>query len=86
MADALCHFAVVALAEFLNPTRRIHQLLFTRIEGMTHRADLNAQIVGERGAGYKTIAASTLNFNVLVLGVNVFFHGILIFRNKGARL
>lgn len=69
----------VFLAEFVNTTRCIDQLLFTGEEGMALRTDFNGDITDGR-MGLKFIAARAANSAEFILRVNSFFHYFLLGR------
>ncbi len=60
----------IFLAEFLDPTSGIHNLLLSRIKRVTLRAHFDAKIVVHRGAGFEAIAATTRHGHFVVLRMN----------------
>jgi hypothetical protein len=69
-------FHAVTLAEFLDATRSVNDLLLARIERMAGRAHFDVKLVlAQRGTGYKRAAARAGHSDVFVIGVNAGFHG-----------
>jgi hypothetical protein len=64
---------VVFLPEPLNPSRRIHQLLFAGEEGVAGRANFHLDVF-DRGTGLDHIAAGAGNFGHFIPGMNLLFH------------
>ena len=67
-------FLPVFPAKALNATGRIQQLLFPSEEWMTLRTDFRGDFVFLRGPRRESIAAMTLDRNIFVTRMNVFFH------------
>ena len=73
----LCLFTVF-LAELLNPPGSIDDFLLARIEGMTDRAYFDMQGLAHGGTGLERIAATAAYGDFLIIGVNFWFHGIIL--------
>ena len=54
---------------------RVHDALFTRIEGVAVRAHFDGQVRAQRGAGDEGIAAGAADGDFFVLGMDGGFHG-----------
>ena len=67
----------VALAEFVDATRRIHDLLFAGVERMAHRADFDMQRLTDRRTRGEGIPATASHLDFSVLWVYAGFHCIL---------
>src|SRR5262249_38691538 len=65
---------LVALAEALDSSRRVHQLLLAGEEGVALAADLDAQLLLGR-AGRPGLAARVVDEDLVILGVQVLLHG-----------
>lgn len=72
-ADGL--LARVLLAELVDATCGIDDLLLAGKERVAGRADIKVQIIARGGLGLKTVTAATVNGNLAVIGVNFRFHG-----------
>jgi hypothetical protein len=78
--DRLCRglLAAVLLAELLDPTRRIDDLLLAREKRVTRRTHFHLEIFAQRGARLEGIPATAGNRDFLVVGVDLVFHGIVL--------
>src|SRR5437667_10705283 len=66
----------VALAELLDATRCIDDLLLAGVERMARRADFNVQRLVDRRARLERDAAAAGHVNFAVLGMDVGFHSL----------
>jgi hypothetical protein len=64
----------VFLAELINATTGIHDLLFARIEGMAVRTDFDLQIVPKRRARDERVPAAAHHGRIFVFGMNSGLH------------
>ncbi len=64
----------VFLAEFIDATARIDDLLLARVKRMTGRAYLDREIVRERRTRCELVATATSDFDVAVVGMDIGFH------------
>ncbi len=64
----------VFLAEFVDATARVDDLLLARVKRMTGRAYLDREIVRERRTRCELVAAATSDFDVAVVGMDIGFH------------
>src|ERR1700682_6330737 len=64
----------VALAELLDPSGGIDDLLLARIERVTRRAHLDVQRLVDRRTRLERDAAAACHVDLAVLGMNVGFH------------
>jgi hypothetical protein len=74
----LLYFFTVFLAEFLNPACGIDNFLLARIEGMTDRTYFDMQGLAHGGTGLERIAATAAYGEFLIIGVNFWFHEIIL--------
>src|SRR4030066_2143025 len=73
-APLLFHAHAVLLAEFVDTAAAVHDLLLAGEKRVAKRADFDAQILAEGGAGDKAVATGAGHFDFFVLGMNAFFH------------
>jgi hypothetical protein len=66
--------ATELLAEFLDATGGVDELLLASEERMAGAADIDAD-AGRRAAGLECVAAGTADFTILVFRMNFSFHG-----------
>ena len=64
----------VLLAELVDPTARIDDLLLTCIKGVARRAHFDHEIFAERGTRRELVAATAGDLDICVVGMNVGFH------------
>ena len=67
-------FYPILAAEFVDPPRSINQFLLAGVEGVTGRAHVNMQVLGQGRARTEGIAATAGNGDLLVLGMDFGFH------------
>jgi hypothetical protein len=67
-------FHAVFLAEFLNATGGVDNLLLAGVERMTLRADFDVQVFGHGRVGLERVAAATGHGDFVVRWVNIGFH------------
>src|SRR5574340_615421 len=66
--------ARVALAELLDPSGRVDDLLLACVEGMASRAHLDVKRLVDRGARRKRVAAAARHLDFAILRMNTGFH------------
>jgi len=66
--------AGVALAEFLDPSRGVDDLLLARVERVASRTHFDVQRLVNRRAGDERITAAARHLNFAVLRMNARFH------------
>src|SRR5687767_8489246 len=66
--------AGVLLAEFVDATAGVDDLLFARIERVAVRAHLDLQVVAKRRARREGVPAAAGHGDLFVLGMNCVFH------------
>jgi hypothetical protein len=71
-----CLLHAVLLAELLDPSGGINNLLLAGIEGVALRAHFNVQILGHRGVRLEGITAAAVHGDFVVVGVNFRFHDL----------
>ena len=64
----------VLAAELVDPATGVDDFLLARVERMTGRADLDCEVLTERAASRELVAATTGNFDIAVIGMDVGFH------------
>ena len=64
----------VLFAEFVYTPARIDNLLFARVKRVARGANFNKEILAERRTRFKFVAATTGDFDPVVIGVNIGFH------------
>jgi hypothetical protein len=67
----------VFAAELVDATAGIDDFLLAGVKRMTCRADLDVEVVTQRGAGREFVTAATGNFHFLVVGVYLGLHWIV---------
>lgn len=67
-------FLPVASVEAVHPTRRIYQLLLAGEKRMTRRTDFNMQVALFGGMCLKRLAAGARHRDLVIFGVNSWFH------------
>jgi hypothetical protein len=81
--------ARVFLAEFIDPTTRVDDLLLARVERMAVRADFDLQVVAQRRTRDERVPAGAGHSRVFVLGMDSGFHdsksALALPRKKGAQ-
>jgi hypothetical protein len=65
----------ILLAETLDSTGGIHDLLLAGVERVARRTDLDVQWLAVRRLGLERVAAAASHFDFLVFRVDAFFHG-----------
>lgn len=64
------------LVEFVYATSRVNNFLFTSIKRMTFRTNLNGEVgFCHSRFGYKFVAARAANVYIVVVWMNILFHG-----------
>jgi hypothetical protein len=74
MFDTRVLFHAVFLAELVNPTGGIKQLLFTSVERVALGADFNGQIMGRGRARLERATATASHVDFFVSRMDVSFH------------
>ncbi|ODT84722.1 MAG: hypothetical protein ABS69_02295 [Nitrosomonadales bacterium SCN 54-20] len=74
----LFRFLAVFLTEFLDTPGSINDLLFTCIERVTNRANLDMQGFAHGGAGLKSTTATAGHGYFLIIWMNVWFHEMIL--------
>ena len=64
----------VFLAELLNTTSGIHDLLLAGVERMALGADFDIEIAAGSGAGLELVAATAGDSHVRIIWLNIGFH------------
>src|ERR1035437_7573685 len=67
----------VFFLEAFDATGGVDEFLFAGVEGVVDAADFDFDVL-EGGAGFEGVAAGAAYFGEVVLGVDFFFHGILL--------
>ena len=67
----------VLLAELVDPARRIHDLLFARVERMAVGADFDLQVVSQSRPRLERVAAGAAHVDFFVVRMRVGFHEFL---------
>lgn len=68
-------FVAVFLTELIDTTSRVHDFLCAGVERVAFRTDFDVQNgFADYGLGFKAIAATASNSDLLVIGVYVLFH------------
>src|ERR1700722_2292133 len=79
-------FIRVFLLETFHTTCRIDQLLLAGEEGMAVRANFDAYHVAfNRRARVKRVAAGAVHLHGVIIGMDSFFHGTLLFAGRSAQ-
>ncbi len=65
----------VFATEFIDPAAGINDFLLARVERMTRRTHLDQEVLAQGRAGCEFVAATTGHFDIVVIGMNVGFHG-----------
>ena len=74
-APLFFHAHAVLLAEFVDPAAAVHDLLLAGEERVAERADFDAKVLAQGGAGDKTIATGAGDLDFFVIGMDAVFHG-----------
>ena len=67
--------ASVLLAEFVDASAGVDDLLFARVERVAVRADFDLQVVSERGTRDERVPAAAGHGGLFIFGMDAGFHG-----------
>ena len=79
-----CRFLAVTFVEAIDASCGIDQLLLTRKERVAGRTDFDVQVALAGGAGLERLAAGAANGNLVIFGMNSWFHLTLLHSLSGA--
>jgi hypothetical protein len=68
--------ASIFLAEFIDASAAVHDLLLAGVEGMAIRTHFDLQVMTQRRTGLKAVPARAGHRCVFVFGMNCSFHGL----------
>lgn len=66
--------ATVLAAELVDTPGGVYNLLFARVEGVASGTDFDVYVPPQGGAGSKLVTAAARDLDIVVLGVDSFFH------------
>ena len=67
--------ASVLLAELVDATAGVDDLLLARVERVAAGADFDLQVMTQRGAGNEAVTAAADHVDLFVFGMDAVFHG-----------
>ena len=73
----------IFLAEFIHTATGVGYFLFPGVKGMTGGADIQVQILADRGARFKCVAAATRQGNFTIGGMYIRLHKNLLISLAG---
>lgn len=77
-------FPAVTFVEAIDASCGIDQFLLTREERVAGRTDFDVQVALAGGAGLERLAAGAANGNLVIFGMNSWFHLTLLHSLSGA--